>query len=511
MAKNLGTRPKRWAYIGLKFIEKKEVGFIPIPLSFINKGYVQLTDKPKEFCGVIGVYGHPEAAEIAYLGLYSLQHRGQEGAGIVSSDGKNVFSHMGRGLVNDVFATPGVIAKLKGNLAIGHNRYSTTGSDAKVNVQPILVNTKDGLLALGHNGNLVNSKAVREKLQNEGAIFQTTTDSEIIVHLIARSKEKDFSGRVRDALQHVKGAYSLVILTADTLIAARDPQGFRPLAIGKFKDGFMVSSETCAMDLVGAEYLRDVNPGELLVINDTGLHSDVISEKEKCAHCIFEYIYFSRPDSRIFGEYVDKTRREFGIRLAEEHPAEADIVISVPDSSNTAALGYAIQTGIPFELGLIRNHYIGRTFIQPQQAIRHFNVKVKFNPIGGIFTNRRIVVVEDSIVRGTTLKILTQLIRKVGAKEVHIRVSSPPIHFPCFYGMDFPTKDELIASTMSVEQIRQHLGVDTLGYLSVEGLLHAVSKKGDGFCSACFDGKYPVSADVSFSKEQYENPHQGVQ
>jgi len=468
-------------------------------------------DKPKEFCGIIGVYDHPEAAETAYLGLYSLQHRGQEGAGIVSSDGKNVFSHVGQGLVNDVFASPGTIVKLKGTLAIGHNRYSTTGSNEKVNVQPILVNTKDGLLALGHNGNLANSKIVRESLQKEGAIFQTTTDSEIIVHLIARSKGKDIGSRVRDALKHIQGAYSLVIMTADSLVAARDPNGFRPLALGKFDDGYMVASETCAMDLVGAEYIRDVKPGELLVINQDGLHSQSLTEKERCAHCIFEYIYFSRPDSRIFGEYVDKTRRKFGIRLAEEHPADADIVISVPDSSNTAALGYAIQSGIPFELGLIRNHYIGRTFIQPQQVIRHFNVKVKFNPIGGIFEGKRVVVVEDSIVRGTTLKVLTQLIRKAGAKEVHIRVSSPPIRFPCFYGMDFPTKDELIASAMSVEEIRQHLVVDSLGYLSIEGLLDAVTKKGKGFCTACFDGNYPVSAEASFKKEQYENPCQGVQ
>lgn len=494
----------------MRFIEKTGDGFIPIPLLFINRKTVQVIDKPKEFCGVIGVYGHPEAAEMAYLGLYSLQHRGQEGAGIVSSNGKNVFSHVGQGLVNDVFASPGTITKLKGSLAIGHNRYSTTGSNAKENVQPILVNTKDGLVALGHNGNLVNSKTIRERLQNEGAIFQTTTDSEVFVHLIARSKEKDIGGRVKEAMQQVKGAYSLVIMTSDTLIAARDPNGFRPLALGKFEDGFMVASETCAMDLVGVEYIRDVEPGELLVITKNGLRSQTTLEKKKCAHCIFEYIYFSRPDSRIFGEYVDKTRRKLGIRLAEEHPADADIVISVPDSSNTAALGYSIQSGIPFELGLIRNHYIGRTFIQPQQVIRHFNVKVKFNPIGAIFKGKRVVVVEDSIVRGTTLKVLTQLIRKAGAKEVHIRVSSPPIQFPCYYGMDFPTKDELIASSMSVEEIRQHLNVDSLGYLSVDGLLHAVNKKGKGFCSACFDGNYPVVTETSFTKEQYENSCQGA-
>jgi len=458
----------------------------------------------KEFCGVIGIYNHPEAAEMVYLGLYSLQHRGQEAAGIVSTDGERVYAHRDQGLVNDVFSSRNTIEKLKGTMAIGHNRYSTTGSDKKVNVQPILVNYKDGPMALGHNGNIVNSRELRCQLEDEGALFQTTTDSEIIIHLIAHSKGKDVVSRVRDALQHVRGAYSLVIMTKDKLMVARDSNGFRPLALGSIKGGHVVASETCAMDLIGGEYIRDVNPGELMVIDEKGINSLPLNGKNQCTHCIFEFIYFSRPDSRIFGETVDKTRRKLGKYLAEEHPVDADIVIAVPDSSNTAALGYSECSGIKFELGLIRNHYIGRTFIQPHQAIRHFNVKVKFNPVRGVLNGKRVVVVEDSIVRGTTLKILTQLIRKAGAKEVHVRVSSPPIRYPCYYGMDFPTRKELIASNLSVEKIQKHLEVDSLGYLSQDGMLDAVPKKDCGYCTACFDGSYPVPLKEMFSKNQHE-------
>ena len=467
-----------------------------------------MSDELKEFCGVIGVAGHSGAAEIAYLGLYALQHRGQEGAGIVSSDGDRVYPHLGQGLVNEVFSGQEIIDRLKGHMAIGHNRYSTTGSNAKVNVQPILVNSKDGPLALGHNGNLVNSRILRERLQNEGALFQTTADTEIIVHLIARSKGPDLVSRVKDALTQVRGAYSLIIMTKDKLLAARDPNGFRPLALGALDGGYVVASETCAMDLVGAEYVREVEPGEILLIDEEGIRSEKSGIKRVSTHCIFEFIYFSRPDSRIFGEYVDKTRRKLGRCLAEEHPAEADIVIAVPDSSNTAALGYANCSKIPYELGLIRNHYIGRTFIQPHQTIRHINVKVKFNPVGGVLKGKRVVVVDDSIVRGTTLKILTQLIRKAGAKEVHVRVSSPPIRHPCYYGMDFPTKEELIASSMSVEGIREHLGVESLGYLSMDGLLSAVPLQGRGYCTACFDGSYPVVIEEDFSKDQYDRSFQ---
>jgi len=465
-----------------------------------------MTDKPKEFCGVIGMYGHPEASEMTYLGLYTLQHRGQEGAGIVTSDGKQLYRHLGEGLVNDVFSDPDVIQTLKGHMAIGHNRYSTTGSSCKANVQPILVESRDGPIALGHNGNLVNSKALRRGLQNEGAIFQTTSDSEVIVHLYSRSKAPDMLSRIKDALNQVRGAFSLVILTRDKLIAARDPNGFRPMALGSFEGGYMVASETCAMDLIGAKYIRDVEPGEMLIIDQNGIHTERLEAKKCSTYCIFEFIYFSRPDSRIFGENVDKTRRKLGKTLAEEHPSDADIVISVPDSSNTAALGYARRSDAKFELGLIRNHYIGRTFIQPRQAIRHFNVKVKFNPIEGILKDRRIVVVEDSIVRGTTLKVLTQLLRKAGAAEVHVRVSSPPIRFPCYYGMDFPTKEELIANRKTVEEIRDFLNVDSLGYLSLDGLLSSVPGESCSYCTACFDGNYPVPIDDSFSKNQLECP-----
>lgn len=463
-----------------------------------------MEDKPREFCGIIGVWSQEAAAEIAYLGLYALQHRGQESAGIVSSDGEHIYEHNGLGLVNDVFNDRSVIEKLQGNLAIGHNRYSTTGSNDIHNVQPMVVNTKDGPIALGHNGNLVNSRAIHDMLQEEGAIFRSTTDSEPILHLIARSRADGLIAKIKDALSVITGAYSLVIMTRDKLIAVRDPKGFKPLALGKLKDGYVVASETCAMDLVGAEYVRDVEPGEMLIIDQTGLTSESFAKSTGKAHCIFEFIYFSRPDSRIFGDCVDKTRRKLGKRLAMEHPVDADIVISVPDSSNTAALGFANESGIRFELGLIRNHYIGRTFIQPLQRIRHFNVKVKFNPVAGVLEDKRVVVVEDSIVRGTTLKVLTQLLRKAGAREVHVRVSSPPIMHPCFYGMDFPTKEELIATSMSVEEIRKHLDVDSLGYLSVAGLCSAVSRKGDGYCTACFSGKYPVNIQEEFRKNQYE-------
>jgi len=464
-----------------------------------------MEDKPKEFCGVVGVCNHEDAAGMSYLGLYSLQHRGQESAGIISSDGDKIYQHNGLGLVNDVFSAPGVIQKLKGRLAIGHNRYSTTGSNDINNVQPLLVNTKDGPLALAHNGNLVNSQQLHDELQEEGAIFRSTTDSEPILHLIARSKAVGLKNKIKEALCQIRGAYSLVIMTRDTLIAARDPNGFKPLALGKLDGGFVVASETCAMDLMGAEYIRDVAPGEMLIINENGLSSEQFIKSEKRAHCIFEFIYFSRPDSRIFGDCVDKTRRKLGRKLAQEHPVDADIVISVPDSSNTAALGFSNESGVKFELGLIRNHYIGRTFIQPQQAIRHFNVKVKFNPVTGVLKGKRVVVVEDSIVRGTTLKVLTQLIRKAGAKEVHVRVSSPPIMYPCYYGMDFPTRKELIATSMTVEEIRKYLDVDSLGYLSVDGLCNAVSTKGEGYCTACFNGDYPVAVESGFTKDQHEN------
>lgn len=457
-------------------------------------------DKPRENCGIVGIYGDPEASQLAYLSLHALQHRGQEGSGIVTTNGENVFRHVGLGLVSDVYANKDRFARLVGHIAIGHNRYSTTGSSVLLNTQPILVNSKSGPLALAHNGNLVNYLELREQLEKDGSIFQTTNDSEVILHLAARSKKKTIEEQLLEALRVVRGAYSLVFLTKEKLMVARDPYGVRPLALGKRGNTIVVTSETCAMDLIGAEYIRDVRPGELLSFDQNGEHSWQITKPTRSAHCIFEFVYFSRPDSQIFGEYVDKARRKMGKKLALEHPADADIVISVPDSSNTAGIGYSRRTDMNFEIGLIRNHYIGRTFIQPTQKSRDFNVRVKFNPVGGILQGRRVVVVEDSIVRGTTLRHLTQMLRNGGAKEVHIRVSSPPIRYPCYYGMDFPSQKELIANEMKIDEIRDYLGVDSLGYLSLEGMLSAVPNGDRGYCTACFSGKYPIPIDEKMEK-----------
>ena len=449
-------------------------------------------DKPGEECGIFAIFGHPNAAEMAYLGLYALQHRGQESSGIVTSDEKEMFYHRGLGLVSEVFADQGIFKYLKGRSAIGHNRYSTTGSNRLINVQPLLTADREGPVATGHNGNLTNTRELYENLLKSGAIFQTTLDSEIIVHLIAKSGKKTFQDRLIDALSRVQGAYCLVILTKDRVIAARDPHGFRPLCLGKTDQAWAVASESCALDIIGGEYIRDVEPGEIISIDKNGVHSIKPFKKKKKLFCIFEYIYFSRPDSFIFGECVDRTRRKIGRTLAEEYPMDADIVIPVPDSSNTAALGYARASGIPFDIGLIRNHYIGRTFIHPSQVTRDARVRIKFNPIRGVLEGKKIVVVEDSIVRGTTFKKITQLLRNAGVKEIHLRVSSPPITSPCFYGMDFPTREELLASSMSVEEIRQYMGVDTLGYLSLDGLHRSVPDKGNTYCDACFSGNYPT-------------------
>ncbi len=449
-------------------------------------------DRPRENCAVIGVFNHPEAARLAYQGLFALQHRGQESSGITSSDGENLYKHIGQGLVSDVFSNVNLFKKLKGHLAVGHNRYSTTGRSDLTNAQPLVVNSKDGPLAIVHNGNLVNAYDLRGRLEAEGALFQTTSDTEIILHLAARSKAGNVVERLKAALEQVKGAYSLVFSTRHKVIAVRDPHGFRPLALGRKGDTWLVASETCAFDLIGAEFVREITPGEILLIDENGLESTYLEPKVNSKMCIFEFIYFSRPDSYIFGHMVDKVRRKFGRRLALEQPADADIVISVPDSSNTATLGYSNTSGIRYEIGLIRNHYIGRTFILPEQSEREFRVRVKFNPIHGVIQGRRVIIVEDSIVRGTTLRQLTRLIRKAGATEIHIRVSSPPIRFPCFYGMDFPTQKELIAYNHTVDEIRQYIEVDTLGYLSLEGLFASVPNTENVFCSACFDGDYPI-------------------
>lgn len=462
-------------------------------------------DKPRSNCAVVGVYGHPDAAIYTYQCLYALQHRGQESSGIVSSDGKDVYRHVDMGLVNDVFADIGILKSLKGRLAVGHNRYSTTGSTLLHNAQPFLVNFKGGPFAISHNGNFVNSRSLRTRLVEEGAIFQTTTDTEVVLHLMARSKAPDLVGRIQEAFSQVRGAYSMAMITRDKVIGIRDPRGWRPLCLGQKEDTYFIVSESCALDLVGAEYLREIEPGEILVLDENGPQSHRLPEQAERRACIFEYVYFSRPDSKIFNENVDKARRKLGKNLALEHPVDADIVISVPDSSNTAALGYASRSNLKFEIGFIRNHYVGRTFIHPEQAERDFKARVKFNPVEGVLRGRRVVVVDDSIVRGTTLKQLAQMLRRAGAKEVHVRVSSPPIISPCYYGMDFPTREELIASNKTVEEIRQYLGVDSLGYLSLEGMIDACSDGQRGFCDACFTGNYPIPPEEAMNKHSHED------
>ncbi len=457
-----------------------------------------------EECGVFGIFGAKAAAELSYLGLYALQHRGQEGAGIVSSDGRIIHEHRGSGEVNEVFSHQEVLGQLKGHLAIGHNRYSTTGASSSLNVQPLLITYKGGKLALAHNGNLTNSYSLRTWMEKNGSIFQTSSDSEIILHLVARSRKPTVVDMIQDALSKVKGAYSVVFNSGDSLIAARDPHGFRPLALGRLGRAWVVASETCAFDIIGARYERDIKPGEIVVIDKKGIRSRFPFKPVKHAFCIFEFIYFARPDSKIFNENVDKIRRRLGRQLAKEKPVEADIVISVPDSSNTATLGYCEQSGIRYEVGLIRNHYIGRTFIEPEQTIRDLDARIKFNPVSGVLKGQRVAVVDDSIVRGTTSKKLIHMLRNAGAKEVHFRVSSPPIISPCFYGIDMPTREELIASSKSVEQIRRFLDVDTLGYLSLPGMLSMHSLNGREFCAACFSGKYPTKIEMNSGKYALE-------
>ncbi|MFZ3122331.1 MAG: amidophosphoribosyltransferase [Thermodesulfovibrionales bacterium] len=446
-----------------------------------------------EECGVFGVYGHSEASNLAYLGLYALQHRGQEGAGICSSDGRHLHLDKSMGLVADIFSEKR-LKKLPGHIAIGHNRYSTAGSSVLKNVQPILANFALGPLAIAHNGNLVNAAEIREELEKEGAIFQSTSDSEVIVHLIAHSKTGDFYERVIEALKQVSGAFSLLILRERELIAVRDPYGVRPLSLGQVDGAYVVASETCAFDLIGAKYIRDVEPGELLIINENGLKSMKPLIAPRQASCIFEFIYFSRPDSYIFGEKnVNEMRKKFGAQLAKESGIDADLVIAVPDSGVPAAIGFAEESKLPFDFGLIRNHYIGRTFIEPKQSIRHFGVKIKLNPVRKLLEGKRVIVIDDSIVRGTTSKKIVKMIREGGgAKEVHIRISSPPTVGPCFYGIDTPTRQELIASSHSVEEIRKFITADTLTYLSLDGLKNIVPES-HNFCTACFDDNYPIS------------------
>lgn len=448
-------------------------------------------DKFHDECAVVGVYGHPEAAKLVYLGLYALQHRGQESTGIVASDGQEVHAEVGMGRVNDFF-TEERLARLPGTLAIGHNRYSTTGSSILRNAQPLLVDYARGALAVAHNGNLVNAPRLRAELEARGSIFRSTTDTEVILHLVAQSRAADVLDSIVDALQQVQGAYSLVFMNHTEIIAARDPRGFRPLCLGQLDDGYVIASETCALDLIEATYLREVAPGELIRISAGGIQSYFPLPPASPSPCVFELIYFARPDSDIFAQNVHLVRKGFGRQLAREAPVEAEVVIPVPDSGIPAALGYAEESGIPFDTGLIRNHYVGRTFIEPRQSIRHFGVKIKLNAIRRFLEGKRVIIVDDSIVRGTTSQKLVHMVRQAGAKEVHMRITSPPTTHPCVYGIDTPTREELIAATHTVEEIRAYLQADSLAYLSHEGMMRVVHAQEQSYCSACFTGHYPV-------------------
>jgi len=462
-------------------------------------------DHPREECGICGIFGHPEASNLAYLALYALQHRGQEAAGIVASTGPEVKLHKAQGQVADIF-TRDVLEGLPGSISIGHVRYSTTGGSHIRNAAPFLGRSADGgWVGVAHNGNLVNTPEIRADLDRRGVEFGGTTDSECMMHAIRLAEGKDFVERVINGLKPMKGAFSLALMSEDTLVAVRDPSGFRPLALGQLKNGaWAVASETCAFDLIEAKYVRDVEPGEVVVINAKGLASHRPYEPARAAMCIFEFIYFSRPDSLIFGHSVQAIRKELGRQLAWEAPARADVVVPVPDSALVAALGYADFSKIPYEAGLIRNHYVGRTFIEPSQHIRDFGTKIKLNPVRAAIEGKRVILVDDSIVRGTTLKKITKMIREAGAKEIHLRISSPPHRWPCFYGIDFPTREELIAATHSREEIRKFLNVESLEYISVEGLLKAVRNVKAGFCLACFDGRYPVAFEQAPSKSSLE-------
>ncbi len=449
-------------------------------------------DRFHDECGVVGVFGHPEAANLAYLGLYALQHRGQEGAGIVSSDGELLMSHRGLGLVADVFDQD-VMRRLVGSSAIAHNRYSTVGRTLLKNTQPFVVEFGGGGLAVSHNGNIVNALEIRERLEARGSIFHSSVDTEVIIHLMAGATGPTMVDRASEALAQVEGAYSLLLLDRDQMIAARDPHGFRPLVLGKIKDTVVVASETCALDLIGADYEREVEPGEMIVATRSGTRSYFPFAEAKTTRCVFEYVYFARPDSTIYGRSVYQVRKALGRRLAREMPADADLVIPVPDSGVPAALGYAEESSTEFDFGLIRNHYVGRTFIEPRDEIRHFGVKVKLNAQRQVLENKRVVVVDDSIVRGTTSRKIVAMLRQGGAKEVHLRISSPPTIGPCFYGVDTPTREELVASSHTVEQIREYVGADTLGFLSEEGLYGFMPEpSSNGYCDACFSGRYPV-------------------
>ncbi|MFB3041345.1 MAG: amidophosphoribosyltransferase [Candidatus Poribacteria bacterium] len=450
-------------------------------------------DKPKEECGVFGIFGHPKAAELTYLGLRALQHRGQESAGIVASDRTTFHHHCGMGLVTVVFDEE-TLSKLKGNIAVGHNRYSTSGDSDLDNAQPLICQYKRGPLAIAHNGNLVNAPRIRSDLEDAGSIFRSTSDTEVIAHLLARSQQTYLEDRILDALKEVRGAYSILFMGKSLLIAARDPHGFRPLWLGRLGDAYVLASETCAFDVIEAKAIREIAPGELIIITSTDREPESFHFHPALPHlsqCIFEYIYLARPDSVIFGELVNRPRRELGRQLARESPADADIVIPVPDSATLAALGYSEESGIPFEMGLYRNSFVGRSFMNPSKEMRELMVKVKLNPLPDVLEGKRVVVVDDSIMRGPTSRKFVKLIRQGGATEVHIRIASPPNKFPCFYGVDTPTRKELIASSHTIEEIRKYIRADSLGYLTIEGMLKCMKSPKD-FCTACFDGNYPV-------------------
>ncbi|MBN2123461.1 MAG: amidophosphoribosyltransferase [Deltaproteobacteria bacterium] len=457
-------------------------------------------DRPREECGIFAVYGHEEAAKLTYFGLYALQHRGQESAGIVVSDGQRVLEHKAMGLVPDIFGEQ-VLEGLKGHMALGHVRYSTTGSSLLINAQPLRIKHSGRTLAIAHNGNLVNAREIRRSMENEGSIFQTTMDTEVILHLAARGMKNGLDRAMADAMGQVRGAYSMVILSEDTLIAVRDPHGFRPLCLARLPSGgYVVASETCAFDLVEAEYLREVEPGEILIIDRNGLRSVRGDVSPRKAQCIFELIYFARPDSIVFGQNVYLFRKKQGSLLAREFPLEADFAMPFPDSGNYAAIGYAQSAGLPLEMGVIRNHYVGRTFIQPSQGMRDFGVKVKLNPVKDLLKGRRVLIIEDSIIRGTTARTRIKTLRQIGAREIHMLVSCPPHRFPCHYGIDFSTRGELIAAQKSVEEIRDFIGLDSLGYLGIDNLIQATHIPRKDLCLACFDGNYPVAIDETFDK-----------
>jgi amidophosphoribosyltransferase len=461
-------------------------------------GVHEAGDHFQDECGVAAIYNHPDASRQIYLSLYALQHRGQESAGIATADGTNLFNIKGMGLVADIF-TDDILAKLPGDMAIGHTRYSTTGDSALLNAQPIRVDSTKGLIAIAHNGNLVNLGNLRAKLERKGAFFQTTSDSEIIVQLIAHSKETTLVDAIADSLRQVDGAFSIVMMTRDRIFAARDPRGFRPLSMGRIEnpdgpDTIVFASETCAFDLLRAKYERDVAPGELVMVTKDGVTSRQYSTGIPQSSCIFEHVYFARPDSRIYGRWVQESREQMGRQLARESHVDADLIVPVPDSGVTAAIGYSAESGIPFRFGLIRNHYVGRTFIEPEQRVRDFGVKLKLNPVRNLLEGKRVILIDDSIIRGTTSRKIVRMVRSAGAKEVHLRISCPPTISPCFYGVDTPSKKDLIAANNTVEEIRRFIEADSLAYLSLDGLERCCdAREGNEYCVACYTGKYPTA------------------